>query len=490
MKYNPRVSSSRRKNRKAHFSAPSSLRRILMSAPLSTDLRQKYNVRSMPVRKDDEVQVVRGTYKGREGKVVQVYRRKWVIHIERITREKVNGSTVNVGINPSKVVITKLRLDKDRKSLLDRKAKGRAVGEKEKGTKFTAEDIMQMYLVSSEKRKIGMEFSPQNLCRGYRFSPDDQELVKYYLYPKVTNPLFTASAPVRDCDIYAYQPLQIWNAFHRIHGEDVFFFTNLKKKSPDNNVTRQIAGGPATWRREDRGKYFSVTIDDHCSVTATRKGFSYKSREPGHHGCRWTMYEYSLPSLSEVTVLCQLRRKDGSKSRPQKARKRRRHAGGVDDATNTTSQKARVGDHQGYDQQQITAPAESSESGIVYNGVRFDNLESFSHAFLQDFDNDREILGLLHGSDLADGVPSIETTPEANANPSCLVHENEVEMICNSLPMEYPYGWISTPQRGEGTLTVLMMQETPYLRRPGLVKVITSNRSWVQMRRLPLNRRS
>ena len=28
---------------------------------------------------------------GREGKVVQVYRKKWVIHIERITREKTNG---------------------------------------------------------------------------------------------------------------------------------------------------------------------------------------------------------------------------------------------------------------------------------------------------------------------------------------------------------------------------------------------------------------
>ena len=33
-------------------------------------------VRSVPVRKDDEVMVVRGTYKGQEGKVVQVYRRK------------------------------------------------------------------------------------------------------------------------------------------------------------------------------------------------------------------------------------------------------------------------------------------------------------------------------------------------------------------------------------------------------------------------------
>jgi hypothetical protein len=47
----------------------------------------------VPIRKDDEVSVVRGTYKGREGKVVQVYRKKWVIHVERITREKVNGES-------------------------------------------------------------------------------------------------------------------------------------------------------------------------------------------------------------------------------------------------------------------------------------------------------------------------------------------------------------------------------------------------------------
>ncbi|XP_010444637.1 PREDICTED: 60S ribosomal protein L26-2 [Camelina sativa] len=143
MKYNPRVTSSRRKNRKAHFTAPSSVRRVLMSSPLSKDLRHKYNVRSMPIRKDDEVQVVRGTFKGREGKVMQVYRRKWVIHIERITREKVNGTTVNVGVNASNVMITKLRLDKDRKSLLERKANGRAAADKEKGTKFSAADVME-----------------------------------------------------------------------------------------------------------------------------------------------------------------------------------------------------------------------------------------------------------------------------------------------------------------------------------------------------------
>lgn len=59
MKYNKLVTSSRRKNRKRHFSAPSHIRRVLMSSPLSKELRQKFNVKSMPIRKDDEVQVNR-----------------------------------------------------------------------------------------------------------------------------------------------------------------------------------------------------------------------------------------------------------------------------------------------------------------------------------------------------------------------------------------------------------------------------------------------
>eukprot|EP00928_Gymnodinium_smaydae_P088527 TRINITY_DN725_c1_g1_i1.p2 TRINITY_DN725_c1_g1~~TRINITY_DN725_c1_g1_i1.p2 ORF type:complete len:134 (-),score=35.04 TRINITY_DN725_c1_g1_i1:80-481(-) len=121
MKVKATVSISRRKSRKAHFTAPSHIRRKLMSAPLSKDLRTKYAVRSLPIRRDDEVMIMRGHYHDREGKVTQVYRKKWRIHIERVTRDKANGQTVPVGIHPSKVVITKLKLDKDRKALLERK---------------------------------------------------------------------------------------------------------------------------------------------------------------------------------------------------------------------------------------------------------------------------------------------------------------------------------------------------------------------------------
>lgn len=57
MKFNKLVTASRSKNRKRHFTAPSHIRRTLMSAPLSKELRQKYSVSTMPIRKDDEVQV-------------------------------------------------------------------------------------------------------------------------------------------------------------------------------------------------------------------------------------------------------------------------------------------------------------------------------------------------------------------------------------------------------------------------------------------------
>ena len=56
-----------------------------MSSSLSKELRQKYNDWSMPIQKDDEVEVVQGHYKGLQAsKVVQVYRKKYVIYTEQV----------------------------------------------------------------------------------------------------------------------------------------------------------------------------------------------------------------------------------------------------------------------------------------------------------------------------------------------------------------------------------------------------------------------
>jgi ribosomal protein uL24 len=114
MKTHVEVTSSRRKQRLAHFSAPSHLRQRIMSATLSKDLRKKWGIRSLPVRKDDEVVVLRGARKGSKGKVIQVYRKKWVIHIDKLTKNKANGAPYQLPIHPSNVAITKVKEAKDR----------------------------------------------------------------------------------------------------------------------------------------------------------------------------------------------------------------------------------------------------------------------------------------------------------------------------------------------------------------------------------------
>jgi large subunit ribosomal protein L26e len=50
------------------------------------------------------------------------------------------GATVQIGIHPSKVVITKLKLDKDRKALLERKARTDR-GKAAKEAKTTDKDV-------------------------------------------------------------------------------------------------------------------------------------------------------------------------------------------------------------------------------------------------------------------------------------------------------------------------------------------------------------
>merc|ERR1712137_487983 len=99
--------------RKRFFQAPSHVRRILMSSRVSKELKQKYKIRTIPLQREDEVQINSGSFKGREGKVVGCIRRKYVIHVDRITRDKTNGTSVPVPIHPSNCTVIKLRMDED-----------------------------------------------------------------------------------------------------------------------------------------------------------------------------------------------------------------------------------------------------------------------------------------------------------------------------------------------------------------------------------------
>lgn len=98
-----------------------------MRAPLSKDLVQEYNVRTVSVRKGDTIAVTRGDYKGHEGKVVTLIRNKMRITVDGINVAKMDGTSKPVRISPSKVVVNKLDLsDKRRKSYLEDRAKSKS----------------------------------------------------------------------------------------------------------------------------------------------------------------------------------------------------------------------------------------------------------------------------------------------------------------------------------------------------------------------------
>ncbi len=103
------------KQRKARFKAPLHLRHKFMSAPLSKELRAKYNRRSFPVRRGDTVRVMRGDDRGVEGKVRSVDLKKEQITVEGVVIARADLSEVPRPIHPSNVVITKLELKDERR---------------------------------------------------------------------------------------------------------------------------------------------------------------------------------------------------------------------------------------------------------------------------------------------------------------------------------------------------------------------------------------
>lgn len=110
-----------------------------MACTLSKDLRAKHGIRSLPIRKEDEVEIMRGKHIKTKGKVTQVYRKKNCIYIEKVSKEKGNGAIVKIPIQPSNCKIYKLKLNKDREDLIKRKSEG-FNADKNKG-KYTQNDV-------------------------------------------------------------------------------------------------------------------------------------------------------------------------------------------------------------------------------------------------------------------------------------------------------------------------------------------------------------
>ena len=115
-KFSTHWKSSRKPKKQRKYSANAGLhlRIKFMSANLSKELRKKYGKRNFPLKKGDNVKIMRGKFKKKTGKISAVDRKKIKVEIEGIQMKKQDGSKANVKFNPSVLQITELNLE-DRK---------------------------------------------------------------------------------------------------------------------------------------------------------------------------------------------------------------------------------------------------------------------------------------------------------------------------------------------------------------------------------------
>lgn len=120
------------------YQAPHHFKSKQLGSMLSKELQEKYHKHSARVVEGDNVKVMRGEFKGIEGKVTQVSSEKNGVAIEGIKREKLKGGNVDLYIHTSNLMITGLNLeDKWRQNRLE----GQKAKTKEKPVESTKETL-------------------------------------------------------------------------------------------------------------------------------------------------------------------------------------------------------------------------------------------------------------------------------------------------------------------------------------------------------------
>jgi large subunit ribosomal protein L24 len=113
-----------RKQRKYLLNAPLHTRAKIMACNLSTELRKKYNLRRVKVRKGDKVKVMRGMFKKTTAKVEKVDRKNYKLSLEGVKIEKKDGTKLSYPVHYSNVQIIELDLsDKKRFQKKEKKVK-------------------------------------------------------------------------------------------------------------------------------------------------------------------------------------------------------------------------------------------------------------------------------------------------------------------------------------------------------------------------------
>ncbi len=82
-----------------------------ISSHLSKDHQKKYSKKSVRVVEGDSIKIVRGEFKGVDGKISKISVQKSSLAIEGVKKEKTKGEKFDVYVHSSNVIVTGLNSD-------------------------------------------------------------------------------------------------------------------------------------------------------------------------------------------------------------------------------------------------------------------------------------------------------------------------------------------------------------------------------------------
>jgi len=82
-----------------------------VSSPLSTDLKKRFSKKSVRVVEGDSIKIVRGEFKGVDGKIGKISIQKSSLAVEGVKKEKTKGEKFDVYVHSSNVIVTGLNSD-------------------------------------------------------------------------------------------------------------------------------------------------------------------------------------------------------------------------------------------------------------------------------------------------------------------------------------------------------------------------------------------
>jgi len=116
-----RASKQPRKQRKYLANAPIHIKRKMLSVNLTKELRKKYSIRNCVAVKGDVVKIMRGKFKKKQGKIVEINIKHGKVYIEGILAKKREGSSVKVPMRASNLQIIELNLERKRNFVKENK---------------------------------------------------------------------------------------------------------------------------------------------------------------------------------------------------------------------------------------------------------------------------------------------------------------------------------------------------------------------------------